>query len=618
MATNSILSGLVSIRGTMKNRRGTALEWTALNPVLANAEIGVETDTLYFKIGDGVRDWNSLPYSQGDFIGVISVNGQQGIVVLTAADVGALTPEELDEKVFDSGVLESLDPDAPYPRWKHRRTFNGTVATSADLERGELYISFPDGVLYSKDSADNVVQVAVAFKDYATAARAGLVKIESGSGLTLGTEGALSANVRSVQGKTGDVTLNADEIGAISALLLGQPNGVATLDGAGKVPIGQIPNGNVYTVNSQAGMLALAQAQRGDIARRTDNNTNWICLGTDNSQLSGWADILFPTVSVPVTSVLGKVGDVTFDISEVPNVAQVAISNQYSDLDGLPDLDALTGPPATTSSLGSVVVGAGLNITTGGTLSTQIQTVNGKNDQNIILTAEDIGALDATTIGAQGGVAGPLDEDPDEDPDDPILSDYQYGRLLEDQLPMSGWFTAGTWNPLNGVTTRTISLSGGYTATVRLKDGGLLQLDWNDGTDEQTLDVPADTGVYVVSGNPSGSTVTLDGVTDWGPGDLAVAVNGAWRRISTQPLMDSWVDLTLSSGATAPLNGFPEHLLDFTSTTVLVRVQDDVDPDKWYDASGVATVTYDESGNWSLTNNDPTRTLNFRYRYVRL
>jgi hypothetical protein len=45
----------------MKQRRGTALEWTTKNPVLGAGEIGAESDSDRFKIGDGVRAWNELP-----------------------------------------------------------------------------------------------------------------------------------------------------------------------------------------------------------------------------------------------------------------------------------------------------------------------------------------------------------------------------------------------------------------------------------------------------------------------------------------------------------------------------------------------------------------------------
>jgi hypothetical protein len=46
----------------MQQRRGTAEQWTLVNPTLAEGEIGFETDTNQFKIGNGVNAWGSLPY----------------------------------------------------------------------------------------------------------------------------------------------------------------------------------------------------------------------------------------------------------------------------------------------------------------------------------------------------------------------------------------------------------------------------------------------------------------------------------------------------------------------------------------------------------------------------
>lgn len=46
----------------MQQRRGTASQWTTGNPVLAPGEIGFETDTGKFKIGDGVKTWTALVY----------------------------------------------------------------------------------------------------------------------------------------------------------------------------------------------------------------------------------------------------------------------------------------------------------------------------------------------------------------------------------------------------------------------------------------------------------------------------------------------------------------------------------------------------------------------------
>jgi hypothetical protein len=53
-------------------RRDTAAAWTSANPVLAAGELGLETDTTYYKVGDGSTAWNSLAY--GAYNGVISAN----------------------------------------------------------------------------------------------------------------------------------------------------------------------------------------------------------------------------------------------------------------------------------------------------------------------------------------------------------------------------------------------------------------------------------------------------------------------------------------------------------------------------------------------------------------
>ena len=43
-------------------RRDTAANWTSVNPVLAQGELGIETDTLKIKAGNGTTVWNSLGY----------------------------------------------------------------------------------------------------------------------------------------------------------------------------------------------------------------------------------------------------------------------------------------------------------------------------------------------------------------------------------------------------------------------------------------------------------------------------------------------------------------------------------------------------------------------------
>lgn len=50
------------IQAQMQQRRDTAAQWAAKNPVLLDGELGVVTDNPNsYKIGDGVTAWNDLP-----------------------------------------------------------------------------------------------------------------------------------------------------------------------------------------------------------------------------------------------------------------------------------------------------------------------------------------------------------------------------------------------------------------------------------------------------------------------------------------------------------------------------------------------------------------------------
>jgi len=44
-------------------RRDTLANWVSNNPILANGEMGINLDTYQYKLGDGVKRWNLLPYA---------------------------------------------------------------------------------------------------------------------------------------------------------------------------------------------------------------------------------------------------------------------------------------------------------------------------------------------------------------------------------------------------------------------------------------------------------------------------------------------------------------------------------------------------------------------------
>lgn len=52
----------MAITDTVRLSKNISAQWSSLNPILAHLEIGYEVDTKLFKVGDGQRHYNQLPY----------------------------------------------------------------------------------------------------------------------------------------------------------------------------------------------------------------------------------------------------------------------------------------------------------------------------------------------------------------------------------------------------------------------------------------------------------------------------------------------------------------------------------------------------------------------------
>jgi hypothetical protein len=72
---------------SIKIRRGLASAWTS--QVLDSGEIGFETDTLRFKIGNGSTAWSGLSYAKGDIPASPTISNPTltGTVTMTGATV---------------------------------------------------------------------------------------------------------------------------------------------------------------------------------------------------------------------------------------------------------------------------------------------------------------------------------------------------------------------------------------------------------------------------------------------------------------------------------------------------------------------------------------------------
>ena len=106
----------------------------------------------------------------------------------------------------------------------------------------------------------------------------------------------------------------------VAATEKGANNGVATLGNNGKIPSTQIPAisfQNVNVVNSDANMIAIAGAQVGSIAIRTDNNNNYVLSALPASNLANWIALATPLYVSTVNGYAGpNVVLTTNDVAE--------------------------------------------------------------------------------------------------------------------------------------------------------------------------------------------------------------------------------------------------------------------------------------------------------------
>lgn len=171
-----------------------------------------------------------------------------------------------------------------------RSSIPGKVPLPSDLTDGEVAVNMADGTAFLKNSAGTVVLIGAKTK-----ADVGLGSVDNTSDadkpVSTAQQTAINARIASTE--------------------KGAANGVAPLDGSGKVDVSFLPAiaiTDTFVVADQAAMLALT-AQVGDVAVRDDLSKSFILQASPASTLANWIELKTP--SDAVSSVAGKTGAVT-------------------------------------------------------------------------------------------------------------------------------------------------------------------------------------------------------------------------------------------------------------------------------------------------------------------
>ena len=114
----------------MQQRRGTAAQWTAANPILAAGEIGFETDTSKFKMGNGSSTWSALTYF---------ANATELAAIVDGAPAALNTLNELaealgDNPAFLTDISNNLTNHANDTTLIHGIADTALLATTANVE----------------------------------------------------------------------------------------------------------------------------------------------------------------------------------------------------------------------------------------------------------------------------------------------------------------------------------------------------------------------------------------------------------------------------------------------------------------------------------------------------
>jgi hypothetical protein len=188
----------------LQNRRDTAANWTSNNPTLAAGEIGYETDTTKFKIGDGATAWNSLAYAYA--AGATGPTGATGPVGATGAtgatgvtgDIGATGPQGATGPTGPTGPVGATGAtgvtgatgaggvEAINAQTGTTYTFvlsdKDDLVTASNASAQTYTIPLNSNVAYPTGTLINLIQIG-----------AGQVTVVGAGGVTLNSTGATSA-----------------------------------------------------------------------------------------------------------------------------------------------------------------------------------------------------------------------------------------------------------------------------------------------------------------------------------------------------------------------------------------------------------------------------------------
>lgn len=314
MEVQQIMANERVLETKIQLRNDTAANWKAANPVLLKGELGIEIDTRKLKIGDGISLWSGLKYISDDLI----VANTSPNLDDTNYDIGELWINQSDKSVYI--LIATSETTAVWTRLVSADeivvVLEAQVAQKLKTARTISLLGDVTGATVFDGSEDVAITVVM-----------------RNTGATEGTFTKVTVNEKGLITKTELLTaedipaLTLDKItdaGTAAKRDVGTSAGnLVEISANGKISKTLLPPiaiTDTHVVASENAMLAL-NAQKGDVAIRSDENRTYILKQEPAKNKANWLELKSPECTV--FSVNGKQGDVvlsTTDIDEGSNL----------------------------------------------------------------------------------------------------------------------------------------------------------------------------------------------------------------------------------------------------------------------------------------------------------
>lgn len=285
----------------------TALNWSSSELILMKGEIGIESDTGKFKIGDGVKRFSALSYAAQK---PTVTSTENPLTSDTGYEVGQLW---INTTTGSSFILQSNEPN---PNWiqlaKHSDIQNadfgdmkkevydtnsdGSVDKADSLKSGDSFLTINDGATDGLWTASKTKTELDAKADKLTT----YTKEEVNSALGAKADKSTTYSKDDVNGLLANKANTSDLSNYVPTSQKGAASGVATLDESGKIPTSQLPS-YVSDVIEAANMAAFPET----------GEPNKIYVALDTNKTYRWSGSTY--VEISASLVIGTASGTAYD-----------------------------------------------------------------------------------------------------------------------------------------------------------------------------------------------------------------------------------------------------------------------------------------------------------------